>query len=239
MQPQIAGLVAVVGMLALPPGSGTPERPASAAPPSAWVLQGPPARARTEPLNATSRVRRASTADERAFPVRGRHDLGTAVNGFGGGRGHDGQDIFADCGTPVDAARAGRVVEVATGGAEGNYVVLKTSDGRQHAYLHLLHPHSVAKGRSRRRGRPHRQRRPDRQRAGLPPALRAVDVPGPVHGRPRHEPAAGAQPLGERGLKRRSRSALATTLTLESAIAAPAITGLRKPAAASGMAATL
>ena len=146
MQPQIAGLVAVVGMLALPPGSGTPERPASAAPPSAWVLQGPPARARTEPLNATSRVRRASTADERAFPVRGRHDLGTAVNGFGGGRGHDGQDIFADCGTPVDAARAGRVVEVATGGAEGNYVVLKTSDGRQHAYLHLLHPHSVAKG---------------------------------------------------------------------------------------------
>ena len=39
--------------------------------------------------------------------------------------------------------------------------------------------------------------------------------------------------------KRRSRSALATTETLESAIAAPAITGLRKPAAASGSAATL
>ena len=146
MQPHIAGLVAVLGMLALPPGSGTPEQPASAVPPSAWVLQGPPARARTEPLNAITRVRRASTAEERAFPVRGRHDLGTAVNGFGGGRGHDGQDIFAECGTPVDAARAGRVVEVATGGAEGNYVVLKTSDGRQHAYLHLLHPHSVSRG---------------------------------------------------------------------------------------------
>ena len=39
--------------------------------------------------------------------------------------------------------------------------------------------------------------------------------------------------------KRRSRSALATTETLDSAIAAPAISGLRKPAAASGSAATL
>ena len=39
--------------------------------------------------------------------------------------------------------------------------------------------------------------------------------------------------------KRRNRNALATTETLESAIAAPAITGLRKPAAASGSAARL
>src|SRR3954454_23496028 len=38
---------------------------------------------------------------------------------------------------------------------------------------------------------------------------------------------------------RRSRSALATTLTLENAIAAEAITGFSRPAAASGMAATL
>ena len=45
------------------------------------------------------------------------------------------------------------------------------------------------------------------------------------------------EPAAQR--KRRSRSALATTETLESAIAAPAITGLSKPAAASGSAATL
>ena len=43
-----------------------------------------------------------------------------------------------------------------------------------------------------------------------------------------------AQPL-----KRRRRRALATTLTLESAIAAPAMTGLSRPTAASGIAATL
>ena len=30
------------------------------------------------------------------FPIRGEHDLGrTATNGFGGGRGHNGQDMFA------------------------------------------------------------------------------------------------------------------------------------------------
>lgn len=40
-------------------------------------------------------------------------------------------------------------------------------------------------------------------------------------------------------LKRRSRSELLTTETLENAIAAPAITGLRKPIAASGNAARL
>ena len=83
---------------------------------------------------------------ESAFPARGRHDFGTAVNGFGGGRGHDGQDIFADCGTPVVAARAGSVVEADTGGAEGHYVVIKAADGRQQAYLHLLHPRSARRG---------------------------------------------------------------------------------------------
>ena len=41
------------------------------------------------------------------------------------------------------------------------------------------------------------------------------------------------------GRHRRKVSALATTLTLESAIAAPAITGLRYPSAASGMPTTL
>ena len=105
-----------------------------------------PARVRTEPLNAVSRAEPPSTPVESAFPARGRHDFGTAVNGFGGGRGHDGQDIFAGCGTPVVAAGAGSVVEAETGGAEGNYVVIETADGRQQAYLHLLRPGSARRG---------------------------------------------------------------------------------------------
>ena len=43
------------------------------------------------------------------FPIDGPHDLGRNVaSTFGGGRGHDGQDMFADCGTPVIAAEGGR-----------------------------------------------------------------------------------------------------------------------------------
>ncbi len=147
MQREIAGLAAVLGSLAFPPGPARPEEAATTqASAPAVVLTGPPAPVRTEPLNAVSRAEPPPTPVESAFPARGRHDFGTAVNGFGGGRGHDGQDIFAGCGTPVVAARAGRVVEADTGGAEGHYVVIETADGRQQAYLHLLRPGSARRG---------------------------------------------------------------------------------------------
>jgi murein DD-endopeptidase MepM/ murein hydrolase activator NlpD len=145
MQLQIGAFAAALGLLAFPPGSSPPEPPAPSSA-SPWVLHGTPTRVRTEPLNANVRAEPPSTPPEHAFPVHGSHDFGTGVNGFGGGRGHDGQDIFAGCGTPVVAARAGKVVEVDTGGAEGNYVVLRPDDGRQQAYLHLLHPRSVRRG---------------------------------------------------------------------------------------------
>ena len=80
------------------------------------------------------------------FPVRGRYDFGTATNGFGGGRGHQGQDIFARCGTSVLAARDGRVVTARRGGNEGNYAVTQAPDGTQQAYLHMLQPASVRRG---------------------------------------------------------------------------------------------
>ena len=134
MRRRLAGLVAGLGLLVFPQAA------------SALALEGRPARERIEPLNSILRAEPPPAPVDHAFPVRGRYDFGTAVNGFGGGRGHQGQDIFADCGTPVVAARAGTVVKVATEGAEGNYVVLETADGRQQAYLHLLHPHSVSQG---------------------------------------------------------------------------------------------
>ena len=147
LQRPIANIASALAFMAFPPGAGTPGPAASTAPSaSAWVLQGPPARLRTEPLNAISRARHPAPAPTRVFPVHGPHDMGTAVNGFGGARGHDGQDIFAGCGTPVVAARAGKVVEVDAGGNEGNYVVLQTAHGRQQAYLHLLHPDSARPG---------------------------------------------------------------------------------------------
>lgn len=142
MQRRTAGLATTLGLLVVPQVSGTHEGTGSASVPVRPQITSAAIDGRVRLLVAS----RPQPAPVSAFPVRGRHDLGIAINGFGGGRGHDGQDIFAACGTRVVAARAGRVVEAETAGNEGNYVVVQDSDGRQQAYLHLLRPSSAGKG---------------------------------------------------------------------------------------------
>lgn len=72
------------------------------------------------------------------FPIRGRHDLGQGpVNGFGGGRGHQGQDMFASCGTRLVAARGGVVIKSTFHSRAGNYVVIRRPDGQSYAYMHM------------------------------------------------------------------------------------------------------
>jgi murein DD-endopeptidase MepM/ murein hydrolase activator NlpD len=82
------------------------------------------------------------------FPIDGPHDLGrNPANRFGGGRGHDGQDMFADCGTPVRAAQSGRVVFAGYQGAAGNYLVIRSGiSGEDQAYMHLLNTPRLAAG---------------------------------------------------------------------------------------------
>ena len=81
------------------------------------------------------------------FPIRGKHDLGQSVtNGFGGGRGHKGQDMFAACGTPLVAAQAGRVVAAKYHSAAGYYAVVKRADGQSHAYMHMRSAALVREG---------------------------------------------------------------------------------------------
>lgn len=82
------------------------------------------------------------------FPIRGRHNLGyTDTNGFGGGRGHKGQDMFAACGTPVAAARGGTVRFAGYHSAAGNYVVI---DGAgtdvDYVYMHMRSAPLVSTG---------------------------------------------------------------------------------------------
>ena len=92
------------------------------------------------------------------FPVRGPHGYGGPMQRFGaprtGGRTHQGQDVFASCGTPVVAARGGRVQ--ARGWDRelyGNWVVI---DGRgtrrDYRSAHLRHPASVHHGKRVRTG---------------------------------------------------------------------------------------
>jgi murein DD-endopeptidase MepM/ murein hydrolase activator NlpD len=73
------------------------------------------------------------------FPIQGRHDLGrSATNGFGGGRGHQGHDMFARCGTPVVAAQGGSVRLSGYHAAAGHYLVIRGSGtGEDYVYMHL------------------------------------------------------------------------------------------------------
>jgi murein DD-endopeptidase MepM/ murein hydrolase activator NlpD len=81
------------------------------------------------------------------FPVRGPHGYGEFAAKFGGGRGHQGQDIFAACGTPMVAARGGTVKFKQYHSRAGYYLVI---DGEQtgvdYAYMHLQSAALVDKG---------------------------------------------------------------------------------------------
>ncbi len=74
------------------------------------------------------------------FPVRGRHYYG---DGIGAGRGHQGIDVMADCGTPLIAARGGTVYYNAyQAGGAGNYLVINLAGtkNQSHVYMHLVKP---------------------------------------------------------------------------------------------------
>lgn len=83
---------------------------------------------------------------EAVFPIRGDHEYGGSTGRFGGGRGHQGQDVFAKCGTPLVAAMAGRVIKAAFQSRAGNYAVIQHTDGRSTAYMHLRRPATVTVG---------------------------------------------------------------------------------------------
>lgn len=79
------------------------------------------------------------------FPIRGKHTYG---GGLGDGRGHQGIDIMARCGTKLVAARGGTVVESRFQGAAGNFIAIRPDDksiGDQ-AYLHLQKRSPFRKG---------------------------------------------------------------------------------------------
>jgi hypothetical protein len=78
------------------------------------------------------------------FPIRGRHDYGGAGAVFGTGRAghsHQGQDVFARCGTPLVAARGGRIKFKQYHAAAGHYVVVDAAGTSvDYVYMHLAEP---------------------------------------------------------------------------------------------------
>ncbi len=81
------------------------------------------------------------------FPVRGPHGYGEFVASFGGGRGHQGQDVFAACGTPLWAARGGVVKFKQYHSRAGHYIVINgEKTGVDYGYMHLRAPALVDAG---------------------------------------------------------------------------------------------
>jgi murein DD-endopeptidase MepM/ murein hydrolase activator NlpD len=84
------------------------------------------------------------------FPVRGKHTYGTGVAAFGAGRDghtHQGQDVFAKCGTKLVAARGGVVKLNKFQGAAGNYIVIDgAATDIDYAYMHLKKRSPLKKG---------------------------------------------------------------------------------------------
>src|SRR3954466_2836238 len=87
----------------------------------------------------------AASAQNHAFPVRGPHWDRGPIGHFGaprsGGRTHQGLDIMARCGTPVVAARRGRVVKNIYDPVLYGYLVIVRNHGlhRDYWYAHLAH----------------------------------------------------------------------------------------------------
>ena len=84
------------------------------------------------------------------FPIRGTIDFGEHDARFGswrGGHRHEGQDVFADPGTPLVAIRDGEVVETGDDGGRGNYVAIWSPEAdRTFVYLHMRAPTPLAVG---------------------------------------------------------------------------------------------
>lgn len=84
------------------------------------------------------------------FPIDGPHTYGKGAARYGAKRGagiHEGQDVFAKCGTPLLAARGGVVLMRSYDSKGGNYIVIDgDGDNSDFAYMHLRKKSPFAKG---------------------------------------------------------------------------------------------
>ena len=97
---------------------------------------------------ASARASASFALFDHLFPIRGKHNLGyTNTNQFGGGRGHQGIDMFANCGTKLAIARGGRVQYAGYHSAAGNYAVIDgAGTGTDYIYMHMRDPALVRTG---------------------------------------------------------------------------------------------
>jgi murein DD-endopeptidase MepM/ murein hydrolase activator NlpD len=86
------------------------------------------------------RQRAAAGASGFVFPVADPHSFGGSEARFGAprsGHSHQGQDVFAPCGTRMFAVHAGNVKANSYQGAAGYYLVIDGLDGSDTVYMHM------------------------------------------------------------------------------------------------------
>ena len=81
------------------------------------------------------------------FPIRGRHSYGDGFGAARSGHTHEGQDVMANCGTSLVAARGGTVKFAGFQSLAGNYIVIDgAGTGYDYVYMHLRDPSPLKKG---------------------------------------------------------------------------------------------
>jgi murein DD-endopeptidase MepM/ murein hydrolase activator NlpD len=92
-------------------------------------------------------IQLAAPAGSGVFPIRGLHDYGGPGARFGASRSghiHQGQDVFAACGTPLVSAMTGTVEYAGYQSAAGNYIVIDNNGSNtDFAYMHLAYPATI------------------------------------------------------------------------------------------------
>src|SRR6185436_17424147 len=88
------------------------------------------------------------------FPLRGKHSYGDGYGAPRAGHVHQGQDILADCGKRIVAARGGRVQYSGyQAGGAGYYIVVDgKSTGQDYVYMHLQRGQRAKQGQRVRTG---------------------------------------------------------------------------------------
>jgi hypothetical protein len=81
------------------------------------------------------------------FPIAGPHTYGDPFGVQRTGHVHQGQDVMADCGTPLVAVDSAKVKFVGRQSLAGNYIVLSSDDGTaDYVYMHLRDRALISKG---------------------------------------------------------------------------------------------
>jgi murein DD-endopeptidase MepM/ murein hydrolase activator NlpD len=85
----------------------------------------------------------------------GAHTFGQGFGVARKGHSHQGQDIFAPCGSPLISVSAARVIMIGVQGSAGNYLVIRNSAlHHDYVYAHMAAPAPLVKGQILTAGQP-------------------------------------------------------------------------------------